>query len=48
VRLALNEKTFRKETDPTYGKELHQENINDHNGVYIVDGGKILGKIYNW
>ena len=38
VRLALKEKTFRKETDPTYGKELHQVEINNHNGLYIVDG----------
>jgi hypothetical protein len=38
VRLALKEKTFRKESDPTYGKELHNVEINNHNGVYIVDG----------
>jgi len=38
VRLALKEKTFRKETDPTYGKELHQVEINNHNGLYMVDG----------
>ena len=34
VRLALKEKTFRKETDPTYGKEIHQVEINNHNGIY--------------
>jgi hypothetical protein len=38
VRLQLKEKTFRKESDPTYGTELHQVEINNHNGVYIVDG----------
>ncbi len=39
MRLPLKEKTFIKESDPTYGKELHNvENNNNHNGVYIVDG----------
>ncbi len=38
VRLALKEKTFRKESDPTYAKELHNVEINNHNGVYIVNG----------
>ncbi len=38
VRLALKEKIFRKESDPTYGKELHNVDINIHNGVYIVNG----------
>jgi len=38
VRLQLKEKTFRKESDPTYGTKLHQVEINNHNGVYIVDG----------
>jgi hypothetical protein len=38
VRLQLKEKTFRKESDPTYGTELHQVELNNHNGVYIVDG----------
>jgi hypothetical protein len=40
VRLALKEKTFRKESDPavpTCGKELHNVEVNNHNGVYIVD-----------
>ncbi len=38
VWLQLKEKTFRKVSDPTYGTELHQVDINNHNGVYIVDG----------
>lgn len=38
VRLALKEKTFRKESDPTYGKELHTVDKNNHNGLYMVDG----------
>ena len=38
VRLQLKEKTFRKESDPTYGTELHQVELNNHDGVYIVDG----------
>ena len=38
VRLQLKEKTFRKESDPTYGTELHQVELNKHDGVYIVDG----------
>ncbi len=38
MRLQLKEKTFRKESDPTYGTELHKVEINNHNGVYIVDG----------
>ena len=38
VTLALKEKTFRKESDTTYGKEIHNVEIDDHNGVYIVDG----------
>ena len=38
VRLQLKEKTFRKESDPTFGTELHQVELNNHDGVYIVDG----------
>ncbi len=38
MRLALKEKAFRKESDPTYGKELYNVEINHHNDVYIVDG----------
>jgi hypothetical protein len=38
VRLQLKEKTFRKESDPRYGTELHQVELNNHDGVYIVDG----------
>ncbi len=38
MRLALKEKTFRKESDPTYGKEILYVEINNHNGIYIVDG----------
>jgi hypothetical protein len=38
VRLQLKEKTFRKESDPRYGTELHQVELNNHNGLYIVDG----------
>ncbi len=38
VRLQLKEKTFRKESDPTFGIELHQVELNNHDGVYIVDG----------
>jgi hypothetical protein len=38
VRLALKEKTFRKESDPTYGIEIHNVEVNNHNGIYIVDG----------
>ncbi len=36
--LQLIEKTFRKESDPTYSTELHQVDLNNHNGVYIADG----------
>ncbi len=32
------QKTFRLESDPTYGTELQQVDIKNHNGVYIVDG----------
>ena len=38
VRLQLKEKTFRKESDPRYGTELHQVELNNNDGVYIVDG----------
>ena len=38
VRLALKEKTFRKESDPTYSQELHKVESNNHNGLYMVDG----------
>ncbi len=38
MRLPLKGKTFIKESDPTYGKELHNVEINNHNGVFIVDG----------
>jgi hypothetical protein len=38
VRLQFKEKTFRTESDPTHGTELHQVELNNHNGVYIVDG----------
>jgi hypothetical protein len=38
VRLQLKEKTFRKESDPRYGTELHQVELNKNDGVYIVDG----------
>jgi hypothetical protein len=34
----LKEKIFRKESDPRYGTELHQVELNNHDGVYIVDG----------
>jgi len=37
VRLALKEKTFRKESDPTYSQDLHKVQINNHNGLYMVD-----------
>jgi hypothetical protein len=38
VRLALKQKTFRKETDPTYDAELHKVEKNNHDGTYVVDG----------
>ena len=38
VRLQLKEKTFRKDSDPRYGTDLHQVELNHHDGVYIVDG----------
>ncbi len=38
VRLALKQKTFRKETDPTYDTELHKVEKNNHDGTYVVDG----------
>jgi hypothetical protein len=38
VRLALKEKTFRRESDPTYSQELHKVESNNHTGLYIVDG----------
>ena len=38
MRLKLKEKTFRKESDPRYGTELHQVELNNNDGVYIVDG----------
>ena len=38
VRLQLKEKTFRKESDPRYGTELHQVELDKNDGVYIVDG----------
>jgi hypothetical protein len=38
VRLALKEKTFRKESDPTYTQDLHKVQVNRHDGVYMVDG----------
>ena len=38
VRLQLKEKTFRKESDPRYGTELHQVELHKNDGVYIVDG----------
>jgi hypothetical protein len=34
----LKEKTFRKESDPRYGTELHQVELDKNDGVYIVDG----------
>ncbi len=34
----MKEKTFRKESDPTYGKEIHNVEIINHKGIYIVDG----------
>ena len=37
VRLALKEKTFRKESDPTYSQDLHKVQIDNHNGLYMVD-----------
>ncbi len=37
MRLALKEKTFRKESDPTYGKELHNVESDHHDGAYIID-----------
>ncbi len=42
MRLQLKEKTFRKESDPTYSTELHQVELNNHNGVYIVDGVRCI------
>ena len=38
VRLALKQRTFRKETDPTYDSELHKVEKNNHDGTYIVEG----------
>ena len=38
LRLALRQKTFRKETDPTYDSELHKVQKNNHDGTYVVDG----------
>jgi hypothetical protein len=38
VRLALKQKTFRKETDPTYDAELHKVQKNNHDGTYVVEG----------
>ena len=38
MRLQLKEKAFRKESDPRYGTELHQVELNNNDGVYIVDG----------
>lgn len=38
VRLQLKEKSFRKESDPTYTKDLYTVQANRHNGLYIVDG----------
>ena len=38
VRLALKEKKFRKESDPTYSQDLNKVVSNNHNGLYIVDG----------
>jgi len=38
VRLALKEKKFRKESDPTYSQDLNTVVTNNHNGLYIVDG----------
>ena len=38
VRLALKEKKFRKESDPTYSHDLNTVVTNEHNGLYIVDG----------
>jgi hypothetical protein len=40
----LKEKTFRKKSDPRYGTELHQVELNNHDGVYIVDGVPHSGK----
>jgi hypothetical protein len=34
VRLALKQKTFRKETDPTYDAEIHEADINNHDETY--------------
>ena len=38
IRLALKQRTFRKETDPTYDSEIHKVEINNHDGMYIVEG----------
>jgi hypothetical protein len=38
VRLALKEKTFRKESEPTCNQDLHKVQTNNHNGLYMVDG----------
>jgi hypothetical protein len=43
VRLALKQKTFRKETDPTYDAELHKVERNNHDGTYEVDG-----ELHSW
>jgi hypothetical protein len=37
VRLALKEKTSRKESDPTYHHDLQKVQSNNHNGLYMVD-----------
>ena len=37
VRLALKQKTFRKETDPKYDSESHKVEKNNHDGMYMVD-----------
>ena len=34
----MKQKTFRKETDPTYDAELHKVEKNNHDGTYEVDG----------
>ena len=34
----MKQKTFRKETDPTYDTEIHKVEKNNHDGTYVVDG----------
>jgi hypothetical protein len=37
VRSALEEKTFKKESDPTYSRDLHKVQSNNHHGSSMVE-----------